>query len=121
MAFEVIDGGGQELVGFEQSDGNEPAMYEGTPWECLAWLESYFRIQRALIDGCAGGKKDAQMWRDLQDVYDRTVFTVTIEPMKMKAPYETRPENEYRVMRLKTGLDLFDAIIGESELVDGDN
>lgn len=87
------------------------ARFEGTPWECLAWLDGYFSIMRNVTEGAKDVSDDKEYYESLLDVLDRSVYTVTVEPMKgMVAPYTARPENSYAAMRMRTSLELFDAI-----------
>lgn len=99
---------------------DEPATFQGTRYECLAWLDSYFGIQRSIVEGAlaveldrAGG--DAEAYEKMLDVLSRSVYEVSITPLGMVTKDETRPENAYRAMRIQTALELFDAITSENK------
>ena len=97
------------------------ASYEGTRWEVMAFLDSYFSIQRRLVEGVMGDmltvdgllaeedrKIEYESMAEMLDALDRSVYRVSVVPLGMMAKSVTRPENEYRAMRIRTGLELFD-------------
>ena len=83
--------------------------YEGTPWECVAWLERYFSIMRGIAKGMRETSEDREFSDKLVDTLDMSVYRITVEPLGMVAD-DVRPENSYIVMRMQTALELFDAI-----------
>ena len=83
--------------------------YEGTSWECVAWLERYFSIMRRIAEGMRDTSEDKEFGEKRVDALDMSVYRITVEPLGMVAD-DVRPENSYIVMRMQTALELFDAI-----------
>ena len=89
---------------------DELTRYEGTPWECVAWLERYFSIMRNIAKGMRETSDDIEFCESLIDALEKSVYRVTVEPLGMVTSDVARPENSYIVMRMQTALELFDAI-----------
>ena len=89
------------------------ASFEGTPAECVSWLQTYFAIQEKMVEGGRSTAKtddDAERFDELLDVVGRSVYRVDVEGLGMVARQRVRPEHMARVTRMETGLELFDML-----------
>jgi len=89
------------------------AMFEGTPDECVAWLDTHFSMMGKIVEG-AKSVADESARADFDEMLDalgRSVYRVTVEPIGMVAKHGARDEWLPRVTRLRTGLELFDALV----------
>ena len=104
-------GAANEMLGGIEDSGRV-SMYEGTRWECEAFLDSYFSIQRNVVLGArsAASEDEAEGYDRVLETLDRRAYRVTVRPLGMVTGDEVRPENEHRVMRLQTALGMYDAI-----------
>ena len=89
------------------------ATFEGTRWECEAFLDSYYGIQRNIVLGAQSKAPEDESARydDMLYVLDRRVYRVTVKPIAVATGEPIRPENDYRAMRVKTALEMFDALL----------
>ena len=96
----------------DTDDSGRVSLYEGTRWECEAFLDSYFSIQRNVVLGArsVASEDEVGMYDSQLDVLDRRAFRVTVRPIGIAKGKVVRPENEHRVMRMRTALDMYDAI-----------
>jgi len=95
------------------SDINDGATFEGTPAECVCWLETHFSIMEHIAEGAKmeAPEEEKQKWDELIDAMRRSVYKVTVEPLAgMVAKERVRPEYMARVGRIETGLELFDIL-----------
>lgn len=108
-------------------DKTSITSYEGTRWECEAFLDSYFSIKRQIAEGALesalsrGDMAVAEDIKDMLDALDGSVYKVTAEPLGMATETPVRPENAYRAMRMQTALEMFDAIVSANKNSSDDN
>ena len=106
----------QEVLGEDK-----PAQFDGTRWECEAFLDSYFSIQRRITEGALqsaslmNDEDDVDGYKKILDALGRNVYRVTVEPLGFATATPVRPENAYRAMRMQTSLEIFDAIVGAGD------
>jgi hypothetical protein len=95
----------------------KPAVFEGTRWECEAFLDSFFNIQRKITEGARSkATGDEAAWFDeILDTLDKRVYRVTVSGIGVVTDDAVRPENAYRAMRMQTALDMFDALKDAAE------
>ena len=97
-------------------DEDKLSQFDGTRWECEAFLNSYFSWQRWITEGALKSaikrneRENAEHYREVLDSLDREVFRVTVEPLGFAVTTPIRPENAARAMRMQTALDIYDAI-----------
>lgn len=95
--------------GGSEGGKNEVAMFEGTPTECVAWLLSYFESMTRIVKG-AREKSDDEWYDSVLDALGRSVYRVAVSPTGMVADAAERPAYLNATTRIKTGLELFDAL-----------
>ena len=102
-AAEMLDG----------TEGGRVMPFEGTRWECEAFLDSFFNIQRKITEGARSkATGDEAAWLDeILDTFDKRVYRVTVSGIGVVTGDEVRPENAQRAMRMRIALEMFDAII----------
>ena len=99
-------------------DEDKLTQFDGTRWECEAFLDSYFSMQRWITEGALqsassmGDEAGTESYKRMLDALDGSVYRVTVEPLGFVTATPVRPENAYRAMRMQTSLDIFDAIVG---------
>ena len=98
------------------------ATFEGTPAECLSWLQTHFAIMRKIVEGAMSNAPEDEVghFEEMLDVLDRSVYKVRVRPLKMVAKDRVRLEHMARVNRMETGLLLFD-ILRKTAENDGDD
>ena len=102
-AADILDG---------KTENGRVAVFEGTRWECEAFLDSFFTIQRKIVEGARSKASEDEVpkYDEILETLDRAVYRVTVRGLGMVANEQVRPENAYRVMRVRTALEMFDAI-----------
>jgi len=93
----------------------KPAVFEGTRWECEAFLNSFFTMQRKIVEGARSKASDTEWYDQLLDTLDKKVYRVTVTGLGVVADDAVRPENAYRAMRIQLALEMFDAIKNAAE------
>lgn len=95
-----------------KTESGRVGVFEGTRWECEAFLNSFFNIQRKIVEGARSkaSEDDAPKYDEILKSLDMAVYRVTVRGLGMVASEQVRPENAYRAMRMRTALEMFDAI-----------
>lgn len=98
-------------------DDRGATTYVGTPYECMAFLDSFFGAMRAFAVGAGTAMRergeDSSVWDDGERILDRRVFEISVSPLRMVAKSEFRPETVTRGMMVKTALDLAHVMMDE--------
>ena len=106
-------------------DEDKLTQFDGTRWECEAFLNSYFSWQRWITEGALesaierGEEENERHYREVLGSLDREVFRVIVEPLGFAVTTPIRPENAVRAMRIQTALDIYDAIFRKNGGVTG--
>lgn len=99
------------------------ATFEGTPAECVCWLETgYFSTQRRIVEGAMStcpDEAERARFAEMLDVLDRSAYKVTVEPLGMVARDRARPEWAQLVARHELKEELFDLIANGRRDEDG--
>ena len=90
------------------------ATFEGTPAECVCWLETgYFSTQRRIVEGAMStctDETERARFAEMLDALDRAAYRVTVEPLGMVARDRVRPEWSALVSRHELKEELFNLI-----------
>lgn len=89
--------------------------FEGTPIECEAWMRKQFDAMRAYVEGWTSEVRDgeyvpADNQQEKLDVYDRSVWKVTIEPTEHVAVERMRSSMVDECVRVEAERELFDTM-----------
>lgn len=92
------------------TSGSDDTRYSGTPYECIAFLDSYFNAMREFAKGAGMAERetggDPSKWDEAAAELDKRAFEVTVRPLRMSARSEFREETMARGTAIKSMLEV---------------